>query len=156
MLVYHEIKPFYDEFSEILILGSMPSVKSRELGFYYMHPSNRFWQVLEKVYEEKITDKKEFLKKHHIALWDVISSCEIESSKDSTIKQVKVNDIKKILKVSPIKMIITTGSKASTLYLKYIYPKTNIKNISLPSTSSANAQYSLDDLVKLYSIIREK
>ena len=154
MKVIHNLEPIYDEKSKVLILGSIPSVKSREEQFYYMHPSNRFWQVLEMVFEEKIIDKKSFLKKHHIALWDVIKECDIKASSDSSIKNVKVNDINQILKVAKIDKIITTGSKANQLYQKYLYPKTKIKNIALPSTSSANAKMSLDDLVKSYQIIK--
>lgn len=154
MKVIHNLEPIYDEESKVLILGSIPSVKSREEQFYYMHPSNRFWQVLEMVFDEKIVDKKSFLKKYHIALWDVIKECDIKASSDSSIKNVKVNDINKILKVAKIEKIITTGSKANQLYQKYLYPKTKIKNIALPSTSSANAKMSLDDLVKSYQIIK--
>ena len=153
MKVKHELEPFYDKDSKILILGSIPSIKSRELGFYYMHPFNRFWQVLEKVFKEKIIDKKAFLIKHHIALWDVIKECDIKSSSDSSIKNVKVNDINKLLKKTKINKIYTTGSKANSLYQKYIYPKTKIKNIALPSTSSANAKMKLETLVEEYKII---
>ena len=156
MKVTHELEPFYDKDSKILILGSIPSIKSRELGFYYMHPSNRFWQVLEKVFKEKIIDKKAFLLKHHIALWDVIKECDIKSSSDSSIKNVKVNDINKLLKKTKINKIYTTGSKADSLYQKYIYPKTKIKNIALPSTSSANAKMKLETLVEEYKIINCK
>ena len=156
MKVKHELEPFFDKDSKILILGSIPSIKSRELGFYYMHPSNRFWQVLEKVFKEKIIDKKAFLIKHHIALWDVIKECDIKSSSDSTIKNVKVNDINELLKKTKINKIYTTGSKADNLYQKYIYPKTKIKNIALPSTSSANAKMKLETLVEEYKIINCK
>ncbi len=153
MKVTHELEPLYDKDSKVLILGSIPSIKSREIGFYYMHPSNRFWQVLEGVYDEKILDKKAFLKKHHLALWDVIKECEIKHSADSTIKNVKVNDLNEILTKTKITKIITTGSKANSLYQKYLYPKTKIKNIALPSTSSANAKMKLADLIAAYKII---
>ena len=155
MKVVHELEPIYDRESKILILGSMPSVMSRKLGFYYMHPSNRFWKVLSGVFEDDVTDKKAFLKRHHIALWDVISECLIENSSDSSIKEVKVNDLEVILKVAKIEKIVTTGSKADSLYQKYIYPKILIKNIALPSTSSANARMSLDDLIEEYKVIKE-
>ena len=154
MKVTHELEPFYDYDSKILILGSIPSIKSRELGFYYMHPSNRFWQVLELVFNEKIIDKKAFLTKHHLALWDVIKECDIKSSSDSTIKNVIVNDIKKLLNKTKINKIFTTGSKADSLYQKYLYPQTKIKNIALPSTSSANAKMKLEDLVEKYQILK--
>lgn len=150
MKVYHELEPVYDESSEILILGSIPSMKSREVGFYYMHPTNRFWKTLEGVYQEPITDKVSFLKKHHIALWDVCASCEIDASKDASIKEVKVNDISWLLKKTKIKRIYTTGKKASELYQKYIYPKMKIQDINLPSTSSANAKLKLEDLIDQY------
>ena len=155
MKVIHELEPVYDEESKILILGSIPSVKSRELGFYYMHPSNRFWQVLEGVFKEKIVDKKAFLNKHHIALWDVIKECEITNSMDNTIKNVQVNDFNSLLAKTKITKIFTTGSKANILYQKYLYPKIKIKNIALPSTSSANAKMKLEDLIKEYKIIKE-
>ena len=116
MKVNHNLEPFYDKNSEILILGSIPSVKSRELDFYYMHPQNRFWRILEKVYEEPlpvtIEEKKEFLKKHKIALWDVLSSCTIDASSDASIKNIKVNNIQKLIKETNVKRIYTTGKKA--------------------------------------------
>ena len=155
MKVIHELEPVYNKESKILILGSIPSVKSRELGFYYMHPSNRFWQVLEGVFKEKIVDKKAFLNKHHIALWDVIKECEITNSMDNTIKNVQVNDLNSLLAKTKITKIFTTGSKANILYQKYLYPQTKIKNIALPSTSSANAKMKLEDLIKEYQIIKE-
>ncbi len=154
MKVTHELEPFYSNDSKILILGSIPSIKSRELGFYYMHPSNRFWQVLEKVFNEKIVDKKAFLMKHQIALWDVIKECDIKSSSDSTIKNVIVNDINELLNKTKINKIFTTGSKADILYQKYLYPQTKIKNIALPSTSSANAKMKLEDLVEKYQVLK--
>ena len=154
MKVTHELEPFYNDDSKNLILGSIPSIKSRELGFYYMHPSNRFWQVLEKVFNEKIVDKKAFLMKHQIALWDVIKECDIKSSSDSTIKNVIVNDINELLNKTKINKIFTTGSKADILYQKYLYPQTKIKNIALPSTSSANAKMKLEDLVEKYQVLK--
>ena len=117
---YHTIKPFYNKDSKILILGSFPSVKSREEGFYYAHPQNRFWRILSSVFEEEIVDKKEFLKKHKIALFDVCASCEIKGSSDASIKEVVPNDIEEILKESGIKQIILNGKTASKLYQKYM------------------------------------
>lgn len=151
---YHTIKPFYNKDSQVLILGSFPSVKSREEGFYYAHPRNRFWQVLSSVYEENITDKKEFLKKHHIALFDVCASCEIKGSSDASIKEVVPNDIKEILKESRIKQIVLNGKTASKLYQKYM-KEIKIPSITLPSTSPANATYHFNDLVKEYEIIKD-
>ncbi len=157
----HTLEPFYNKDSEILILGTMPSVKSRELGFYYMHPQNRFWQVLQIVFNDKIKDntiesKKEFLIKHKIALWDVIKSCEITSSSDASIKKVIPNNIKKLLKKTKIKKIYTTGKKAYDLYNKYIFSKTNVNATSLYSTSPANCAIKLEKLVENYQVINNK
>ena len=158
--VKHTLEPFYTKNSEILILGTMPSVKSRELGFYYMHPQNRFWLVLEKVYNEKIgetiSEKKDFLIKHKIALWDVINSCDILNSADSTIKNVIPNDILIILNNSNVKKIFVTGKKALNLYNKYLYPKTNIEASFLYSPSPANCAVSLDEMVNNYMNILNK
>lgn len=153
MRVFHEFPPYYNSDSEILILGSMPSVVSRKEGFYYMHPSNRFWRVLELVYGEKIIDKKSFLKAKKIALWDVISACDIVGSSDSSIKNVVVNDINSLVRDTHIKKIFTVGKKSDELYQKYLAYKVNIKWINLPSTSSANARYSLDDLVREFNVL---
>ena len=160
MFVTHTLEPFYKSDSKVLILGSMPSVKSRGLGFYYAHPRNRFRLTLEKVYNEKIKDdiksKEEFLTKHKIALFDVIKSCYINSSSDTSIKDVTPNDLSEILKNSNIKVIFTTGNKAYTLYKKYLEKETNIKAIPLPSTSPANNKKGiLELLVKEYSIIKK-
>ena len=160
MKVFHTLEPIYNQNSKVLILGSMPSVKSREVGFYYGHPRNRFWSTLSKVYNEEIKDTKEdkvkFLIKHNIALFDVLKSCEITSSSDATIKNPVPNDISNILKNSNIKAIFTTGTKAYTLYQKYIYPKTKIKAIPLPSTSPANSRKDIEEiLIKSYSQIKD-
>ena len=161
MSVKHTLKPIYDKNSEVLILGSLPSVKSREIGFYYGHPKNRFWKTLEKVFNEQIgnskEEKEEFLLIHHIALFDVIKECEISSSSDSSIKNVTPNNLNPILKKSQIKTIFTTGAKAHQLYKKYIYPKTKIEDIPLPSTSPANCKKGIEELlVKEYKNIKEK
>lgn len=151
---YHTIKPFYNKDSKVLILGSFPSVKSREEGFYYAHPQNRFWRVLSSVFEEEIVDKKEFLKKHKIALFDVCASCEIKGSSDASIKEVVPNDIEEILKESGIKQIILNGKTASKLYQKYM-KDIKVPSITLPSTSPANASFSLEKLIKEYKILKE-
>lgn len=157
MKVTHEFEPFYDENSKILILGSIPSPKSRELGFYYMHPQNRFWSVLSHIFNEQvpntIDNKKKFLKKHNIALWDVLASCEIDGASDSSIKNPIPNDIRKILEVSKIGKIYTTGMTAYKFYNKYILDKVGVEAIYLPSTSSANAKMNFDDLVDEYKKI---
>ena len=160
MKVKHTLKPIYDESSEVLILGSLPSVKSRELGFYYGHPKNRFWSTLEKVFKEKIGNTKEekitFLKKHHIALFDVVKECDISSSSDASIKNVIPNNLKPILKNSNINTIFTTGTKAHQLYKKYIYPKIKIEDIPLPSTSPANCKKGIEELLtKEYKKIKD-
>ena len=147
MKVYHTLEPIYNQNSKVLILGSIPSVKSREDNFYYAHPRNRFWKTLSKVYNEEITDKKEFLLKHKIALFDVIKECDIEASSDSTIKNVIPNDLSEILENSEIEAIFTTGTKAYTLYQKYIYPKTKIEAIPLPSTSPANSKKDIEEIL---------
>ena len=161
MKVKHTLKPIYDKDSKVLILGSLPSVKSREIGFYYGHPKNRFWTTLENVFNEKIgttiEEKKEFLHKKHIALFDVIKECDIVSSSDATIKNVIPNNLKPILKSSQIKTIFTTGTKAHNLYKKYIYKDTKIEDIPLPSTSPANCKKGIVDiLTNEYRKIKEK
>ena len=158
-IVYHTFEPFFTFESKILILGSIPSVKSRELKFYYMHPQNRFWKCLEEVFSEKtgssINDKKIFLKKHNIALWDVIESCQINESSDSSIKNVKVNNLNKIIKNSKIEYIFTTGKKAYELYNKYCLKDTGIDAVCLYSPSPANCAISFDKLVGNYQVINK-
>lgn len=160
MRVDHTIIPIYFNDSKVLILGSIPSIKSREYGFYYAHPKNRFWITLEKVYNEKIGETKEekikFLKKHYIALFDVIKSCDINSSSDSSIKNPIPNDLLPILKNSKITTIFTTGQKAYKLYQKYCYPETKIEAILLPSTSPANCPKGIEEkLFRAYSQIKD-
>lgn len=153
----HEFEPAYDADSQILILGSFPSVKSREIGFYYGHPKNRFWKLLAALYETDepvlVPEKKLFLKKYHIALWDVIESCDITGSSDSSIRNVKLNDINRILKAADIQAVYANGKKAETLYRKYMEPLTGRKIISLPSTSPANAAYSMERLMESWKQI---
>lgn len=148
----HNIKPVYDENSRILILGSFPSVKSREQQFFYGHKQNRFWKVLAAVMEdvlpETIEEKKAFLLRNHIAVWDVIESCTITGSSDSSIRDVVVNDLSCILQSVDISHIYANGGKSYELYLKYTYPVTKREIIKLPSTSPANAGYSLERLVQ--------
>ncbi len=155
----HTIDPFYEKNSEILILGTMPSPKSREMGFYYMHPRNRFWTLLGLVFNEKIgekiKDKKDFLKRHKIALWDVCASCNIVSASDSSIKDVKVNDINKVIKNSNIKYIYTTGKKAFELYNRYLFKKTKIEAICLYSPSPTNCAISLEKMLECYQVIKK-
>ena len=159
MKFFHSIDPIYDSDSAILILGSFPSVKSREGNFFYHHPQNRFWKVISSVLEqqtpESIEEKKEFLHENHIALWDVIHSCNIENSSDSSIKNVQVNDLSIILDKANIKMIFTNGGKASSLYAKFCEDKFGRKACPLPSTSPANASFSLEKLIDKWSVIKD-
>ena len=158
-MIIHPIKPVYDKDSRVLILGSFPSVKSREEGFFYGHPQNRFWKVTSRVFDEDlpltVDEKKAFLLKNHIALWDVIGSCEIEGSSDSSIRNVTVNDISKILKTADIKTIYLNGGKAYQLYQKYLFPSVLREGILLPSTSPANAAWNLERLTGTWKMIRE-
>lgn len=151
----HPINPVYDKDSKILILGSFPSVKSRETGFFYGHPQNRFWRVLARIFEESvpetIEEKRKFLLRNHVAVWDVIHSCEITGSSDSSIKDVVVNDLSQILKEAQIEKICVNGKKAFSLYQKYMKSQTGRDAVCLPSTSPANAAYSLDRLVLEWS-----
>lgn len=154
----HPLQPIYNKNSKILILGSFPSEKSRENNFYYANKNNRFWRVIEKLFESKLIsneDKINILLTNHIALWDVINSCEIHKSSDSSIKDIIPNDINSIINNSDIKYIFVNGKKALELYNKYLLAVTKLSAIYLPSTSSANASYSLDKLVYFYKIILE-
>lgn len=155
----HEIAPVFDKNSRILILGSFPSVKSREGKFFYHHPQNRFWKVLSIMFccetPDTIEKKKEMLFNNRIAVWDVIASCEIEGSSDSSIKNVIPNNLDEVLSRTEIMRIYTNGATASRLYKKYCYGQTKIQDIKLPSTSPANAAYSLDRLLKEWSVILE-
>jgi len=151
--VKHGFEPVFDENSKILLLGSLPSIKSREVGFYYSHPRNRFWLVMSIVFEEQIIDRKEFCLRHGIALWDTIESCDIHASSDASIKNVKVNDLSILLEKAKIKAIFTDGKKAHEIYQKYMYPIYQIEDTCLPSTSPANARVSLEKLVEEYKKI---
>ena len=158
MKIVHPIEPFYQENSKILILGSFPSVKSREQMFFYGHSQNRFWKVISLIFGEKtpnsIDEKKNLLKNNGIALWDVIHSCEISGSSDSSIKNVVPNDISKILENTRVGKIFVNGKTAKAYYDKYIKNVTKSDAICLPSTSPANAAWSLDKLVDAWSQIK--
>lgn len=150
----HTFEPVYNQESKLLILGSFPSVKSREAGFYYYHPQNRFWKLLARLFEkplpQSIEEKKELLLQHHIAVWDVVASCEIAGSSDSSIKNVEPVDIKRVLSAASIEKILTNGATANNLYHRYLYPLTKIEAVRLPSTSPANAAFSLERLCELW------
>ena len=159
MLIKHPIPPLYDGNSKILILGSFPSVKSREAMFFYGHPQNRFWKVIASVLGDDIPqtvdEKKNLLLKNNIALWDVIASCDIIGSSDASIKNAIANDIEPILENSNIKQIFTNGKTAQSLYDKYIFPRCKITAVTLPSTSPANAAWSFERLTSAWQILKE-
>lgn len=155
--VVHSIDPIYDKDSKVLILGSFPSVKSRESQFFYGHPQNRFWKVLAALTNESlpvnIEEKKILLLKHHIAVWDVIQSCDIEGSSDSSIKNVVVNDVHRILQTADIQQIFCNGGKSYSLYKKYCQKETGRVAVELPSTSPANAAASLEKLIEKWHMV---
>lgn len=158
--IVHSFEPVYDKASEILILGTLPSVKSRENNFYYGHKQNRFWKVLATLLKEPVPDtieeKKAMLLAHRIALWDVIQSCDIKGSSDSSIKNVQPTDIGMILEKTNITRIYANGNKAGQLYKRYQFPVTEIEAMVLPSTSPANAAWSLERLCKAWHVILEQ
>jgi len=157
-MIQHPFPPLFDGDSKVLILGSFPSVKSREQMFFYGHPQNRFWKVVASVFEdavpETIEEKTAFLHRHHIALWDVIGACDIEGSSDSTIRNVTANDLSVILKSANIRQIFVNGKTAEKYYIKYTEKETGRKAICLPSTSPANAAWSVEKLVEAWREIR--
>lgn len=154
----HPIAPVFDETSKVLILGSFPSVKSRETGFFYGHPQNRFWRVLAAVLgcpvPTTIDEKRAMLLAHQVAVWDVIASCEITGSSDSSIRNVVPTDLSRILAAAPISAIFCNGGTALRLYQKYQQHSTGTAAIGLPSTSPANATWSLGRLVSAWNVIR--
>lgn len=158
-MVIHPIPPVYNEHSRVLVLGSFPSVKSREQGFFYGHPQNRFWKVLSILggcdVPTSIEEKRNLLLKMGIAVWDVIASCEIVGSSDSSIKNVQPNDLKNILDNSSVKKIYVNGKTAKKYYDKYLLKSTGVEAVCLPSTSPANAVYTLERLVAEWNVITE-
>lgn len=152
--IQHPFQPVVDENSRILILGSFPSVKSREDGFYYGHPQNRFWRMLAAVYEEEMpTDipaKQAFLLRHYIALWDVIASCQIEGSSDASVKEAVPVDIERVIHVAKVEKVICNGKLAMKLYHQHLEQTVDLKAIGMPSTSPANAACSLPKLVETW------
>ncbi len=155
----HEIPPVFDERSRVLILGSFPSPKSREQGFFYGHPQNRMWRVLADVFEEDVPEtpekRKAFLKEHRIAMWDVLESCEITGASDASIKNAKPNDLSRILDAAEIAAVFTTGGKAAQYYKKFDEKKYDLPHFRLPSTSPANARMKLNELADSYRMIRK-
>ena len=158
-MIKHPIEPVYNSSSKILILGSFPSVKSREVGFFYGHPQNRFWKVISLILgcenPSTVKERRRLLLMHGIAVWDVIASCDIEGSADSTIKGVVPNDLSTILYAADIKAIFVNGKTAKKYYNRYILKTIKREAITLPSTSAANASFSLEKLTREWSIIKE-
>lgn len=156
--VIHQFEPVFDDKSRILILGTIPSPKSREQGFYYGHPRNRFWKVLAAVLDEPepvtTEDKKTFLLKHHIAVWDVLKSCDIDGAADSSIRNPVANDMNIVLGQADIRAVFTTGTKAMDLYRKYCEPSGHPPCQALPSPSPANCRMSEAVLIGEYHKIR--
>ncbi|MDO4327284.1 MAG: DNA-deoxyinosine glycosylase [bacterium] len=158
--LHHVVNPVYDKDSRVLILGTFPSVKSREMRFFYGHPQNRFWKVLAHVMKESVPvsveEKKAFLLRSHIAVWDVIESCQIIGSSDASIRDVVPTDLTEILNTARIRQIYVNGGKAYELYQKYSFPVTKREAVKLPSTSPANASWSFDRLCGAWGCIAEK
>lgn len=157
--ITHPFSPVYDGESKLLILGSLPSVKSRENAFYYGHPQNRFWDVLAALYGAEtpntIDGKTDLLLANQIALWDVVFSCDIRGSSDSSIRNVVPNNLQIVLRNSKVRTIFANGKKAAALYQKYQFADTGIEIITLPSTSPANAVWTFERLCEAWKIIRE-
>lgn len=157
-IVYHEFGPLFDKSSRVLVLGTIPSPKSREQGFYYGHPRNRFWKMLAQVFDEpvpeNIEEKKALALGHHVALWDVLASCTIRGAEDASIRDAVPNDLQVILSQADIRAIFATGAKAEALYRKFCEPVTGVPCIRLPSTSPANCAMKDEALLAEYQKIR--
>ncbi len=155
--VFHTIEPVFDERSRVLILGTMPSPKSRLAGFYYAHPQNRFWRVMFNLFDEEFSSdsavRKELCLSHKVALWDVVESCEIIKAADSSIKNARPNDISRIITAAEIKAVFTTGKTAARLYQRLCLPNTGMPAVTLPSPSAANCAVSLERLTEEYRAI---
>lgn len=155
----HTCYPIYDANCKVLILGTFPSVKSRETMFYYGHPQNRFWKVLAALFDSELPttpeEKTRLLLENHVALWDVIESCEVIGSSDTSIKNVVVNDITQITNACKIKAIFGNGATSEKLYNRYLKEQVGREMIKLPSTSPANATFTLERLINCWSVIRD-
>lgn len=159
-VVYHTLEPWFSDNSRVLILGTIPSVKSREYGCYYGHPQNRFWKTLATLFSESHPNGPEacraFALRHQLALWDVLASCEIKGSQDASIADEKPNDLTRILNHSPIELIVTTGAKSKQLFDRFWGDIIEIPVVSLPSTSPANRRWASDDrLLDAYRVIAD-
>ena len=156
--IMHPFGPLSGPDSRVLILGSFPSVKSREQNFFYGHPQNRFWKVVSIIFEQPVPqtveEKKQLILSSGLALWDSIASCEITGSSDSSIRNARANDIRIILDSCNIERIYCNGRKSHELYKKYIEPQTGREAVCLPSSSPANAQWTLEKLIEEWSVIR--
>ena len=156
--VVQTFSPVYDKDSTVLILGTLPSVKSRESCFYYGHPQNRFWKVLAEIFEEPvpqtIDEKKGLLLRNRVAIWDVVESCDIIGSSDSSIKNVTAADVASLLQETGITKVYANGGLAKKLYDRFLAEKTGVAAVQLPSTSPANARFSLTDLVNEWKQIQ--
>ncbi|MBQ9043386.1 MAG: NAD(P)H-hydrate epimerase [Eggerthellaceae bacterium] len=155
--IEHPLEPVFDERSRVLVLGTMPSPKSREAGFYYGHPQNRFWRVLAELFDEPVATtnerRRDQLLRHHIALWDVLASCDIEGASDASIAEAVPNDFSRIFDAAPIEAVFCTGAKAAELYTRHCEAAIGMPCTKLPSTSPANATVKLDELVEAYGCI---
>ena len=155
--IVHPLNPFYKKDSKILILGSFPSIKTREYGFFYGHPQNRFWKLMEILFNTSLSrdidERKKFLSENKIALYDSIFQCDIIMSSDSSIKNVVLSDIESIIKNSEIREVFLNGATSYKYFKKNNLKDFSIRGIKLPSTSPLNARYSLDDLVDSWKII---
>lgn len=157
--IVHPFGPVYDRSSRVLILGSFPSVKSREQNFYYGHPRNRFWPVIAALFDApvpvSVAEKRRLILSRGLALWDCVGSCAVTGSSDASIRDVRPNDLRAVLDVCPIGMICCNGRKSYEVYVKLIEPVIGREAVCLPSTSPANAQWSLRDLVAAWSVVAE-
>lgn len=158
-VISHPFDPVFDGNSKVLILGSFPSVKSRENEFYYGHERNRFWRVISALYSEHLPEtveqKKSLLLRHNIALWDTAASCTVHASSDSSIRNVAANDIKSLLDKTNIASIYANGKTAAQLYNKLVLPSTAVEILALPSTSPANAAFTLEKLIECWQVIAQ-
>ena len=150
--IAHPFEPVWDEHSRVLVLGTFPSVKSRENAFYYGHPQNRFWRVLATMFQEavpqSVADKRALLLRHGVALWDVLASCDITGSADGSIRHPVPNDIAALLAKAPIRQVFANGQTAANLYRRWCEPQTGLPVTALPSTSPANAAWSVARLAQ--------
>ncbi len=158
--IIHPFPPLFCGESDTLILGSFPSVKSREAMFFYGHPQNRFWKLAAMLFgepvPETIEEKTALILNNRLALWDSIKSCTITGSSDSSVRDVVPNDLSLIFENSRVNRVFCNGALSHKMYMKYIFPETNVKAVKLPSTSPANAAFSIDRLYEHWKIILDR